>query len=454
MASPHSQSSTTHSSQPPSDPPTQPEQRDLFSGAWAAAIATAGVAIGLGNVWRFPYMMGQEGGGAFLALYLVLVAVLGVPALMAEWALGRATRRGPWGAYKQAGLPFATGFSLLILLTITMAASYYGVIVAKVLQDAVVYTARAVTRTSDMGALATGADWLAPIFTVVTIALACGVDAMGMRKGVERLSKIALLLAAALLIALVVRAVTLPGAWAGVRILFVPRFEDITATTALKATGQVFFSLALGGMFMVAYGARMRDDTPIPRTAVATALADVVAALLAALIVIPAAVATGVAIDSGPALLFDVMPRVFAQTRFGNALAASFFVAIALMALLSLIAAYEALAQALEIGLGWSRRRAMTLVGVSQALLSIPAITINNYIGASDLIWGTTMQPIGACIAVIALVWCIGRAKALEEMRRSSKLPVPGWLIFHLRWVTPGAIVAILFFGWVEQISG
>ncbi|RMD62003.1 MAG: hypothetical protein D6824_07315, partial [Planctomycetota bacterium] len=183
------------------DPPRRddrPRSQDAFSGAWAAAMATAGVAIGLGNVWRFPYMMGEEGGGAFLVVYLLVVAVLGAPALMAEWALGRATGRGPWGAYQRAGLPGAKLFATLILLSIAMAASYYGVIVAQVLQDAMVYIARAVSGDASLGTLApASAGWTAA-FTAVTIAVAAGVDALGVRRGVERLSKAALPLTALL----------------------------------------------------------------------------------------------------------------------------------------------------------------------------------------------------------------------------------------------------------------
>jgi len=417
-------------------------------------MATAGVAIGLGNVWRFPYMMGEEGGGAFLVIYLLVAALLGVPALMAEWTLGRATGHGPWGAYQRAGLPGAKAVAGLILLSIAMAASYYGVIVAQVLQDATVYAARAVSGDASLGTLApASAGWTA-VFTAVAIATAATTDALGVRKGIERLSKAALPLTALLFLVLLVRVLTLPGAGRGLQQLFVPRPEQLSWSTALKATGQAFFSLALGGMFMVAYGARMQRDTPLVRTALFTAGADVAAALLAAMIVIPAAMALGVALNSGPPLLFQVMPDVFERLPLSDVWGAAFFLAVFLVALLSLIAAYEALAQAAEDALGLRRGRALAVVAIGQAALSIPPIVLGDgYIALNDLIWGTTMQPLGAAVAVVAAFWCMGRGAALRELRRGSRVPAPRLLDWHLRWVTPAAILVILVFGWIERLG-
>ncbi|RMD64229.1 MAG: hypothetical protein D6824_04255 [Planctomycetota bacterium] len=286
------------------------------------------------------------------------------------------------------------------------------------------------------------------------MAVAAGVDALGVRRGVERLSKAALPLTALLFLVLLGRALTLPGAGRGLQQLFVPRPEQLSWSTALKATGQAFFSLALGGMFMVAYGARMRKDTPLPRTAAFTVGADVAAALLAAMIVIPAATALGVALDSGPPLLFQVMPNVFERLPWSDLWGAAFFFAVFLVALLSLIAAYEALAQAAEDALRWPRHRAMTIVALGQAAMSAPPILFGDgYIAASDLIWGTTMQPLGAAVAVVAAFWCMDRGAAMRELRTGSTVPVPRLLEWHLRWVTPAAILAILVFGWIERLG-
>ena len=407
-------------------------------------LATAGVAIGLGNIWRFPYMMGRYGGAAFLLLYLGIVLAFGVPVLMAEWALGRATGRGPWGAYRRARLPGAGFWTVLLLVTVVMASSYYGVVIAMVLQAAAVeLLGRAASSTlpAQMG------------YTVATIALACGVLAMGVRGGIERISRVALPIFFLLFLVLIVRSLTLPGAGAGLRELLVPRADAFRGTTALAAMGQAIFSLGVGGTFMVAYGSYMGHDDDIPRGAALTAGADVAAALMAGLVIVPAAVAMGVALDGGPGLLFDVMPRVFALMPGGHAFGVLFYLAVFIVALLSLMAAYEVVVQALGTGLGWSRGRALVAVLIVEAALSIPAWTVGRYIEWSDLIWGTTMQPIGAVLAVVALVWCVGRSVSLQEIRRSTLMPVPGWLILWMRYGIPAGILATLAYGWYDTVA-
>lgn len=431
-----------------SDSPARP----TFSSAFAAVCATAGVAIGLGNIWRFPYLMGKHGGAVFLLLYLVIVAAFGLPVLMAEWALGRHTRRGPWQAFERAGLPGGRFFSAVILLTVVMASSYYGVVLAWVLYLAVAYA----------GEVASGVDSDAAIeisrhlpvnlaFVIVTVMLSCCTVAFGVKTGIERISKLALPLFFGLFVVLIVRSLTLDGAGEGLRELFLPRWENFTPATPLAALGQAMFSLGVGGSFMIAYGSYMREREDIPRTAIWTATADVAAALMAGLIIFPAAFALGVPIDEGPTLLFAVMPEIFQQMPVGDLFGAIFFGSVFAVALLSLVAAYEVIVAALGDGLAWSRRRALVAVGLSQIALSVPALVINGYIGVSDLIWGTTMQPVGAVIAVIALTWCIGTRRALEEMRRNSCLPVPVWLFHWIKYGIPVGIAGTLVYSWASR---
>lgn len=428
--------------------------RPAFSSGYAAVCATAGVAIGLGNIWRFPYMMGKYGGAAFLLVYLLIVVAFGVPILMAEWALGRHTRRGPWQAFERAGMPAGRFFSAIVLITVVMAASYYGVVLAWVLYMAVALGGRAIAFHESAGSAALSGEFATNfMFVVMTVALGCGSLLLGVRNGIERISKLALPLFFGLFIVLIVRALTLDGAMTGLRELLVPRWRNFAPSTALAALGQAVFSLGVGGMFMVAYGSYMRSAEDIPRNAMATAAADVVAALMAGLIVFPAAFALNVPIDSGPALLFSVMPEVFAKMPAGGWFGAAFFFSIFIVALLSLTAAYEVIVAALADGLGWSRTRSLTIVFVSQILLSLPALLIGSYIAVSDLIWGSTMQPIGAVIAVVALTWSLGQTRALDEMRRNSVLPIPTWLFYWLKFVVPTGILVTLGYGWFEKLT-
>ncbi len=437
----------------------KPASRAGFSTRLGTICATAGVAIGLGNVWRFPYMMGRDGGSAFLALYLVFFLGVGAPMLMCELALGRATRRGPWGAYQRAGLRWGRGISVGLLVTITMSASYYGIVVAWVLQEAVLMGGGA------MGVV--GGDGCGPatfaritesvgeqyLYLAVTIGMGAGALATGVRRGIEWLSRLALPLFVVIFVLVMVRALTLEGGKDGLVKFLAPRPEALTWKAALSALGQVVFSLGVGGMFMVMYGSYLREDEDIPSIALGTLGADLGASLLAGLIVMPAVFATGVDSGMGPSLLFEAMPRAFARMPLGFATGAGFFLAIFVVAMLSLMAAYEAVVAAITDGLGWSRGSALVVVVLSQLGLALPAYFVARYIEVSDLIWGSTMQPLGGAVAVVALVWGLGRARALDEIRRSSRLPIPVWLMGWCRYGVPVVMLVVLVGGWLEWLG-
>jgi NSS family neurotransmitter:Na+ symporter len=423
--------------------------RSTFTSAWGAIAATAGVAIGVGNVWRFPYMMGQYGGSAFLVLYVAFVLAFGIPALMAEYTLGRSTGRGPWGAYQASGMPVAKIIAGLLLLTATMTSSYYAVIVAWTLREAVAgLTSPAML---DMSQLSSSvAEQI--VYLAITIALGCGILILGVRAGIQRVSQIVIPVAAVLFVVLIVRSLTLPGAQEGLRTFLQPRWSEMTIETPFAALTQAVFSMGLGGMFMIVYGSYMRKDDDLPRTAVLTASADLAAALMAGLIVVPAALALSVNLESGPGLMFNVMPGVFDAMPAGTLFGAAFFASIFIMAILSLIAAYEVIVAMLSDALGWRRTKAIIGIGVLEFFLGIPVILFPSYLANSDLIWGSTMTTLGAALAVVAVTWSLGRAKALEELRANTKLAVPTWLFYWLKFVMPVVILSILAYKWIDAL--
>lgn len=432
-------------------------ERETFSSGWGTLLATAGVAIGLGNVWRFPYMMGLYGGSAFLLVYLLIVFTLGVPALACEWALGRGGGRGVLGSLRSAGLPGAPYVGGLLLVTVTMAASYYGVVVAWVLDFAVLFAFSAAGGASldaqSFGRLVAAPAWQLPGLAATVIA-ACLCLGAGVKRGIEKVSRAVLPLFFLLFVVLVVRAVTLPGAAHELTRYLAPDWSGLSAEMVLAALGQAFFSLALGGTFMVVYGGYLRRTTTernLFAQAAATAITDAAAALLAALAVVPAVLALGLDMASGPPLLFEVVPEVFGRMPAGAWFGLLFFASVFLVALLSLMAAYEVVVQALTEHLGWPRRRALLVVGAGELVLAAPALVSLGYVEQSDFIWGSTMQPLGGAIAVVALVWFAGRRWAVAELGpQAARAPVWLWL----RWVVPGAILASLAFGWWERWRG
>lgn len=436
----------------PQPPAPQSPSSETFAGGWGAVLATAGVAIGLGNVWRFPYMMGLYGGASFLVLYLLMVVAFGIPALICEQALGRATGRGPLGALRAAGLPGARFWGGLLLVTVTLAASYYGVVVAWVLDFVALFARDLAT-----GGQGPGEDLFTSVTVsvprqlpglVATVLAACLVLHLGVRQGIERISRTVLPVFFLLFLLLLVRSLTLPGALPALGTFLAPDWSQVSGQTALAALGQAFFSLALGGTFMVVYGSYLEPGDPLPRNAAATALTDASAALLAGLVIVPAVLALGLDLASGPSLMFVVLPEVFARLPLGSLFGLTFFLSVFLVALLSLMAAYEVVVESLVHHAGWPRDRALLAVGAAQLLLAVPALLVPGYIEWSDFVWGSTLQPLGGAVAVIALAWCLHRSRALAAVGVQE---VPGWLLLWVRWGIPSGILLTLAYGWWER---
>jgi len=426
--------------------------RSSFSTSWGTICSTAGVAIGLGNIWRFPYMMGKHGGVLFLMAYLAIAVAFGLPALMAEWSLARHTRSGPFCALHRAGLPGGRVVSIVMIFSVLMASSYYGLLVGWVLY----FTAGFAVRSFGFG-WSGSFDVLSHGVLLQSISLGCvslisgSILYFGVRHGIEKVSRWGLPVFFVLIAVLVVRVLTLEGATNALGGYLVPRADHFKPTTPLAALGQVFFSFGLGGTFMVAYGSYMRSDESIPRVAIFTAGADVVAALLAGAIVIPAALVFGLPTEAGPSLMFDVMPAVFEKMTGGATFGLMFFGSVFLVALLSQMAAFEVVIDGLTHGFRWSRQRAVVVVAVASSLLAIPAMYIGGYVEMSDFIWGTTMQPLGAVFAVLAFAWCLHRGDALSQLRRNTSLPVPDWLFYWIKYGLPIGIVSTLLFEWVSH---
>jgi NSS family neurotransmitter:Na+ symporter len=417
----------------------------------AALWVMVGTAVGLGNVWRFPYMMGSYGGGAFLVLYVIALIIIGVPALAAEWTLGRATGEGPPGAYVAAGLPGGRVLGSLLFVTILMATSYYVVVIGWV----VLYLAKAAAggmAISDSAALfeATRANLPGQMAATWFVLAACGVVlAAGVRRGIARVSGIIVPVFFILLVGLVIRSVTLPGAGEGLRYLVTFDPGAISRRTLLAVVGQAAFSLGLGGTFMVLYGSYLRPDARLFPLAAQTAVGDLFASLLAAALVVPAVFAAGLEPTSGPPLLFETLPVVFSNFPGGNLLAAVFFLALGLVAFLSAVAAVEALVAPLAARAGWTRRRAISVVVAAEAVLAIPSMISLDYLSTSDLVWGSTMQPVGSVVAIVAVAWSMNRGRALQTAGLGSSGRHGMLWIVWLRYVVPAVVLLSLVSGWL-----
>lgn len=408
------------------------------------------MAVGLGNVWRFPYMVGAFGGGAFLLVYLALLVAFGIPAVMAELTLGRHTRRGPVGTFTQIGMRGGRVISAMLFVTILMAVSYYTIVVAWVLRYLIASVSGAMIDTPP-GAhfdriLATfGAQ------TAATIAVMIGVAAVligGVRQGIERVSRFATPLLFALLAVLLLRTLAMPGTGAGLRFYLVPDFSKLNAGVFAAALGQMFFSLGLGGTLLVTYASYLPDNANVKHTALSMSIAETAVAIIAGLAIVPAAMSVGVELESGPPLIFIAVPMILQTLPLGALFGVMFFGLLFLAAFLSVVAAFEVVVAAMVDGFGWTRRRATLTFCTIGLLLGIPAIASVDYITNSDLFWGSVMHPLGSVFAVVGLAWVVGQAKALEEVNRGNDgVRVSLFWIFYLRWIVPAGILAILALG-------
>jgi NSS family neurotransmitter:Na+ symporter len=325
--------------------------RETFASSFGLLMTMIGVAVGLGNVWRFPYMVGRFGGAVFVLLYLLMVCFVGIPALMAEWTLGRHTRRGTLGAFERGGLPGGKYVGYFLFSVVFCATAYYSNTVGWVAfhglgqavsmfgvnlnSASILPPAAGFDRTSLLLQLAATAG-------VITL---CGfVLVRGLRRGIERVSKVIMPLLLVILCILIVRAVTLEGAGAGLA-WYVGSFgpEAVTGSVMAAALGQAVFSMSLGGTFMVIYGSYLDSKQNIPRAALLTGLGDTVAGLLAGLAIFPAVFALGLQPDSGPSLIFNTLPQTFQQMPLGGLFGLLFFLGLFGAAFLSDVAAFEVL---------------------------------------------------------------------------------------------------------------
>ena len=410
-----------------------------------------GVAVGLGNIWRFPYMAGTFGGAAFVLFYALVSVVIGVPALMAEYALGRHTRRGTVGAFAAGGFPFGRQVGWFFFCVVVAATGYYSAVMGWVLYYALAQGAQA------LGIAVNAAAVLPPdhgfvlesfvlqLGCTAAVIVACAlVLVKGLRAGIERASTIIMPALLVILLILIVRSLTLPGAGEGVHWYILKfRLQDLTPNVMVAAIGQMVFSLSLGGTFMVVYGSYLSDREDAGRMALWTAIGDTGSALLAGFAILPAVFALGLAPTQGPGLIFSTLPQVFESIPAGWLFGVLFFAGLFGAGYLSDVAAFEVLVAGLTDNTRLPRRRAVWLMAAAVFVVSIPP-TINNAIFVPwDLTFGSGMQTLGALVAALTVGWCLERGAALKALSAEGARPVPYWLYLWIRIGIPAGILTV-----------
>ena len=409
-----------------------------------------GVAVGLGAVWRFPYMVGKFGGAAFVLFYLGVVLFIGIPALMAEWILGRHTQRGTLGAYEKGALPGGKYVGYFLFFIVFWATGYYSNALGWVGFHAFGELVNVFGGNLDAGAILPpqqGFDltsFLLQLSMTALVIFTCGIVLVkGLRKGIERTSKWIVPSLFVILIILILRSVTLSGAKQGIDWFIGSfRFDALKPSVMAAALGMAFFSMSLGGTFMVIYGSYLEKKAVISKNAVFTGIAASLAGLLAGFAIFPAVFAFGLEPNSGPGLIFSTLPKTFDLMPAGWVFGLLFFVGLFGAAYLSDVAAFEVLVGGLLDNTKLDRKRAVFLICAIVYVLAIPPMINMKVFVPWDLTFGSGMQVLGSLLAVVTAAWFIKRYEFLKELNIGKSF-FQTFLYWWLRIIVPAAILFV-----------
>ncbi|MBR6333094.1 MAG: sodium-dependent transporter [Bacteroidales bacterium] len=445
---------------------TNPTPRGFTSNI-GAILAAAGGAVGLGNIWRFPYMLGQNGGGAFLLIYIIFVVLIGIPLMMTEFIIGRRSQRNVVGAYKalSGGRKGWVVLGIFGIVAAFLIYAFYSVVAGWTLNYIVLSGSGRLAglepdAVANVFANFTQGSLLPLLCQLLFLALTGIVITMGVQKGIENVGKILMPILFLLLILMCVRSLTLSGSQEGMKFLFKPDFSKLTGQSVLSALGQSFFSLSIGMGAMVTYGSYIRKEDRLFKTSIWIALCDLIVAVLAGVVIFPAVFAFGMDPASGPELVYVVLPNVFNNMPAGTLFSLIFFLLLGIAALTSTISLLEIIVAFAVEELHWKRTTASLvstlLVFVVGAFCTLSFGPLQNaklfgrtIFDLFDLITASYLMPIGALLMTIFLGWCYPKVEVKDELSNNGTLKVRAFELYYiiLRYIAPLALVIILISG-------
>lgn len=455
------------------------EKRERFSSRLGFILISAGCAIGLGNVWRFPYITGKYGGAAFVLIYLIFLIILGMPIMAMEFAVGRASRKSaarsfhvlePKGTkWHIEGYLAMLGNYLLMMFYTTVGGwmiSYIFKIASGSFQGLAPDQVGGVF--NDMLASPDSMTF----WMVVAVLLAFGICSMGLQNGVERITKIMMSFLLIILIVLCIRSVTLPGASAGLQFYLIPDFGKIVKNglgeVIFAAMGQAFFTLSLGIGAMAIFGSYISRDRTLMGESVNICILDTIVALMAGLVIFPACFAFGVDPGEGPGLVFVTLPNIFNQMAAGRLWGTLFFIFMSFAALSTIIAVFENI---ISFGIdlwGWTRKKSVLVNLVLILVLSLPCVLgFNVWSGIAPLGAGSTIQDLEDFIvsnnllplgSLLYLLFCTSRYgwgwdNFIAEADAGKGIKFPKWARFYVSYILPLIVLFILVMGYWQKFA-
>ena len=451
-------------------------KRSTFSGKLGFVLSAAGASVGLGNIWRFPYLAAKYGGGIFLLVYIILALTFGYTMITAETALGRMTKKSPVSAFgafgKSAGLRFGGWINAIIPILIV---PYYSVIGGWVIHYLAEYLCGRGSNLAVDGyfsAFITNglqAELAFLLFSLFTL----GIIFAGVRNGVERVSKVMMPVLVVLSVVIAVYSVTRPGALAGVKYFLVPNPANFSWMTVVSAMGQMFYSLSIAMGILVTFGSYMKEDVSIEESTENVEVFDTAIAIMAGLMIIPAVFAFSGGdpdtLQAGPALMFITIPKVFASMGFGTLVGILFFILVLCAALTSSIALTESAVSTFQDELKWGRKKATVFVGIIMVVLGSlsslgygPLACVKiigmQFLDFFDFLTNSVMMPIAAIATCLLISRVVGTKKIEEEvLQEGGTFRRKRIFNFMIQYLCPIFAAIILFssvanaFGWISM---
>ena len=454
-------------------------KRETLGSRLGFILLSAGCAIGIGNVWKFPWMVGQYGGGAFVLIYLICLIILGVPVMTMEFSLGRASRKSVVKMYQELEKPkhkwhihgyFAMAGNYILMM-------FYTVVTGWMLQYFVDMAAG-----KFVGADATRINGIydemlanptrLTIYMVVVVLIGIGVCSIGVQKGVERITKVMMIALIVIMVILAANSIFLDGGSEGLKFYLIPNFDTMAeigiVDVIVAAMNQAFFTLSLGMGCMAIFGSYVKKDRSLMGESVNVAVLDTFVAFTSGLIIFPACFAYGVEVDNGKSLIFKTLPNIFNNIPLGRLWGSLFFVFMSFAALSTIITVFETVISCTMDLWNWSRKKACLINGIALLVLSMPCVlgfnilsgfkpfgAGSNVMDLEDFAVNNILLPVGSLIFVIFCTTRYGWGwdKFTKEANEGKGLKVAKWMKGYMTFVLPVIILAIFVLGLISYFS-
>ena len=454
-------------------------KRESLGSRLGFILLSAGCAIGIGNVWKFPWMVGQYGGGAFVLIYLVCLIILGVPVMTMEFSLGRASRKSVVKMYQELEKPkhkwhihgyFAMAGNYILMM-------FYTVVTGWMLQYFVDMASGKFVGADTIRINGIYDEMLAnptrlTIFMVIVVLIGIGVCSIGVQKGVERITKVMMIALIVIMVILAVNSVFLEGGSEGLKFYLIPNFDTMAqigiVDVIVAAMNQAFFTLSLGMGCMAIFGSYVKKDRSLMGESVNVAVLDTFVAFTSGLIIFPACFAYGVEVDNGKSLIFKTLPNIFNNIPYGRLWGSLFFVFMSFAALSTIITVFETIISCTMDLWNWSRKKACLINGIALLVLSMPCVlgfnilsgfkpfgTGSNVMDLEDFAVNNILLPVGSLIFVIFCTTRYGWGwdKFTKEANEGKGLKVAKWMKGYMTFVLPVIILAILVLGLISYFG-